>query len=42
MRTHAVLFAEIADTMFDQRLYADALEVYEMLSGDEAVSTSLS
>jgi hypothetical protein len=37
VRNHAVLFTEIADVMFEQRLYGDALGVYEALSADEMV-----
>lgn len=38
VKEHAVLFKEIADAMFVQQLYQDALSIYEDLSADEAAS----
>jgi len=37
VREHAVLFNELADTMFDQGLFDAALGIYEVLSADEMV-----
>lgn len=39
IKEHAILFTEIADAMFDQQLYQDALAIYEDLSADETVSS---
>ncbi|GJJ15577.1 hypothetical protein Clacol_009855 [Clathrus columnatus] len=39
IKEHAVLFTEIADAMFEQQLYQDALAIYEDLSADETTSS---